>query len=58
MTDDMKKMTLNLTIAAVIPAQAGIQYRVLLVRAEAGSVLHALDSRLRGHDSAVRTAGK
>ena len=58
MTDDMKTMTLNSTIADVIPAQAGIQHRVLLVRAEAGSVVHALDARLRGNDETVRTAGK
>jgi hypothetical protein len=58
MTDDMKTMTLNSTIADVIPAQAAIQYRGLLVRAEAGSAVHALDARLLGNDETVRTAGE
>ena len=58
MTADMKTMTLNLTIAAVIPAKAGIQHPALLVRTKAGSVLRTLDCRLRGNDEAVRTDGK
>ena len=58
MTADMKTMTLNLIIAAVIPAKAGIQHPILLVRAKAGSVLRTLDSRLCGNGEAVRTDRK
>ena len=58
MTADMKTMTLNLILAAVIPAKVGIHHPALLVRTKANSVLRTLDSRLRENDEAVRTDGK